>query len=266
MIKFCPNVTTLGQARDLGVDYLLVPQGEPAPPGSVKRATIPVANPQPGDIFAKPPRAEDVYEVPNSGVATLSIGTGAERVPVRISGSNPSRLTIVTVAHHEVAAAAEVTPLCRAGERPSTGNPFPLRRSSIFGLEVRIPAGTHRIELDILATALLGGGHRRRLHSTRLGGTADLVLATGPAAEGQLSSRFLLQLKTTRSSGPVQGLSDRPPRAGIHFPSCASWPIGLQPFAPSFGVSRRIVGLQSHSTVTTRLLGIGLRRVRLPLC
>ena len=86
------------------MDYLLVPQGEPAPPGSVKRATIPVANPQPGDIFAKPPRAEDVYEVPNSGVATLSIGTGATR-PVRISAvtppdsrSSPWRTTQVTSA------------------------------------------------------------------------------------------------------------------------------------------------------------------------
>ncbi len=144
--QFCPNVTTLGQARGLGVDYLLVPQGEPAPPGSVKRATIPVANPQPGDIFAKPPRAEDVYEVPNSGVATLSIGTGATR-PVRISGSNPSRLTIVTVANHAGDLRVRVTAL--PGWRATIdGQSVPLDRSSIFGLEVRIPAGTHRIELD----------------------------------------------------------------------------------------------------------------------
>ena len=90
---FCPNVTTLAQARGFGLSYVLVPHGDPAPPGSVKRSTIQVVNPHPGDPFVTPPGALDLYEIPGSSIATLSTGDGQVH-PVRISSSNPARMTL----------------------------------------------------------------------------------------------------------------------------------------------------------------------------
>ena len=144
--EFCPNVTTLAQARSFGLSYLLVPQGDPAPSGSVKRATIQVANPDPGDVFVKPPGALDVYEIPGSSVATFSTGDGETR-PVPISSTNPAQMTLGTRSSQPGELRVRVTNV--PGWRATIdGQSVPLIRSSIYGLELRVPAGTHRIELQ----------------------------------------------------------------------------------------------------------------------
>jgi hypothetical protein len=143
--EFCPNVTTLAQARAFGLSYLLVPHGDAAPSGSVKRATIQVANPDPGDVFAKPPGALDLYEIPGSSIATFS-ATGGESSRVRISSSNPARLTLVTRSSEPGQLRVRVTNI--PGWRATIdGRSVPLQTSSVYGLELRVPAGTHRVEL-----------------------------------------------------------------------------------------------------------------------
>jgi Bacterial membrane protein YfhO len=141
---FCPNVTTLAQARGFGLSYVLVPHGDPAPPGSIKRSTIQVANPDPGDPFVTPPGALDLYGIPGSSIATLSTGDGQVH-PVRMSSSNPARMTLVTRSNEAGELRVRVTNV--PGWRATIdGKSVPLEPSSVYGLELRVPAGAHRVE------------------------------------------------------------------------------------------------------------------------
>lgn len=179
--EFCPNVTTLAQAREFGLSYVLVPHDDAAPPGSAKRATIRVPNPVPGDVFAKPPAALDLYEIPGSSVATFSAADGRS-TPLRISSNNPAQMTLTTESSQPGELRVRVTDI-PGWHATIDGRSVPLQRSSVYGLELRVPAGTQRVELKywplpftvgiliaalaVLVLALLLVWQRRR--SRRLG-------------------------------------------------------------------------------------------------
>jgi hypothetical protein len=153
--QFCPDVRTVAEAQELGVSYLLEPAGVPGPPGTTFVRSLPVPNPHPEDILAKPPGNEDLYSVPRSGVATLTTRTantqsgaphGTEVTRVRISGSDPAHLELVTHATKSGVLHVHVTDV-PGWHATIDGRPLALESSSVFGWRASVPAGTHHIEL-----------------------------------------------------------------------------------------------------------------------
>jgi hypothetical protein len=143
--EFCPDLTTSAQARQFGISYVLVPHGDAGPPGSIMRTTLRVPNPHPGDPLSKPPVDIDVFEIPRSGIATLSTDDG-KTSPVRISSDNPAQMTIATRSTQPGDLRARVTNV-PGWHATIDGRPVPLEQSSVYELRVRVPAGTHQIEL-----------------------------------------------------------------------------------------------------------------------
>ena len=147
---FCPDITTVSEARQFGLSYLLEPKGTPGPVGSVMVATLPVPNPDPGNPFRQPPGNEVLYSVPHSGVATLTTGYRlalAATATVKDSGSNPAQINVVTHSHQNGVLRIRVTDV--PGWHASiNGRPLALESSSVFALQARIPAGTHHIVLS----------------------------------------------------------------------------------------------------------------------
>jgi hypothetical protein len=146
--EFCPVISTVAQAQSLGVSYLLEPAGEPGPPGTKFVMTLQIPNPQPQSFLATPPGNEDLYSVPGSGVVTLSTGSQAtsESSRVRISGTDPARLRLVTHAKAPGVLHLHITDV-PGWHATIDGRPLALESSSVFGFSASVPAGTHHIEV-----------------------------------------------------------------------------------------------------------------------
>jgi hypothetical protein len=145
--EFCPTLTTVAQARQFGVKYVLESAGSSPLAGGQIVATLSVPNPEPGNPLSRPPGNEVLYRVPHSSVATLSTRSGrATAVAVTDPTSNPGQIGLVT--HSGTGGILQVRITNVPGWRATIdGRPLALTSSSVFELRARVPAGTHHIQL-----------------------------------------------------------------------------------------------------------------------
>lgn len=137
---FCPALTTSAIARLYGVSFVLEPSGASGPVGSVFDAHV-------GD--------EDLYRIPDAGVATLTPATGPAKTfpPVDAPGQvvpashpNPSSWELRTTA-----TTAQILRL-RLTDVPGwhatiDGRPLVISPFADVMMQVRIPPGRHTIQL-----------------------------------------------------------------------------------------------------------------------
>jgi hypothetical protein len=186
-VHFCPDIRTVGEARMLGVGYVLEPAGVPGPEGSRFVERIFVADPYPkNDLLSAPPPNEDLYSVPNARVATLSTGPdgrpGPASATLKTSESDPASLSVTTRGARTGILRVRVTNV--PGWRATIdGRPLTLENSSVFELQAHIPAGTHHVQfrywprlftsglaIALVALIALGGAmalERRRKRGAR---------------------------------------------------------------------------------------------------
>jgi hypothetical protein len=149
-VHFCPDIRTVGEARMLGVGYVLEPAGVPGPEGSRLVERIVVADPYPkNDFLMAPPPNEDLYSIPGSNVATLSTESdgrsGRASASMETSDPDPANLSVVTHATQNGNLRVRVTNVpgwhATIDDRPLT-----LEKSSAFELRAHIPPGTHHVQ------------------------------------------------------------------------------------------------------------------------
>jgi hypothetical protein len=195
---FCPTLTTLSEARQLGVGYLLEPSGHPGPPGTAYVTTLRPVNPHPGNPLLTAPVPESVYRVPGSAmVTTAPVGAdgadppaGAAGRAVPVDQRNP--------AHWRLVVGGTTSQLLRVHlidvpgwSATIDGRPMSLHRVDEFVLQARIPPGRHVVELRYwppaftaglvvalaVAVALAAGLVVDRRHRRRAGGPGGAGLA-----------------------------------------------------------------------------------------
>ena len=194
---FCPSITTVAEARAVGVGFILEPSGEPGPPGTrlVARLATP-ADPYPAHPVIKPPVSEDLYRVPGAAQATLTAIPSGTRwasltrrgTPVPVSDPDPAKWTMVTDAPTSRALQIHLTDV--PGWRATIdGRPLALLTTSVFSVEARIPPGRHVIKLyywpvlftvglvaALLAALALAGGLVIDIRGRRRGKVPDLIV------------------------------------------------------------------------------------------
>jgi len=172
---FCPQLTSVAQARLYGVRYLLVAAGARAPAGTHRVATVGGE-----ELVAVPGAARATLSVPPPAGATL--GAGAPGTPVAATQPDPASWRVVTDAPGPRVLRLRVT--AEPGWSATVdGRPLRLERWSAGAmLEATVPAGRHVVELRyspalfgdgvvlgaVVALGLLGAGvvaRRRRLTS-----------------------------------------------------------------------------------------------------
>ncbi len=184
---YCPGISSTELARLYGVSYVLERAGTPGPRGSVFDRAI-------GD--------EDLYRIPDAGLATLTPLTVHDELP-----ADDTRGTPVTVSHADpaswmVVSDAESPQVLRLrltavpGWHASVdGRPVPLQRFAGVMLQVEVPAGHHTIELYYWPATF----------------TTGLVLA-GCAAAGLVGAAAFGLLRRRRH--PSDALQRQQPAAG----------------------------------------------------
>jgi hypothetical protein len=147
---FCPAVTTASTARHYGVGFVLEKAGAAGPTGAVFDEKV-------GD--------EDLYRIPDVGLATL---VPAHSDVTKPTGSEP-KATVVPVSSHDPASWRMVT----RGAGPQIlelhltavpgwhatidGHPLALERDRGVMLQARIPPGHHVVELSYWPIAFTVG-------------------------------------------------------------------------------------------------------------
>lgn len=146
---YCPGVNTATLARLYGVRFVVERQGTPGPRGG---------------IFDKTVGNEDLYRIPDAGVATLTPLTAEGGVP-----SNEARSTPVPVTHPNPASWKMVTDAdtpqvlrLRLTDEPGwhatiDGRPVPLQRFAGVMLQLEVPPGRHTVELHYWPAAFTLG-------------------------------------------------------------------------------------------------------------
>ena len=136
---FCPEVTTVDEARQFGVGFVLEPHGVKGPPGSV---------------FDKRVGREELYRIPATSVATISPlvahgvlpPVGAAGKPLAVTYPAPASWRVVTHAATPQVLRLRLTDV--PGWHASIdGKPLQITSYNRVMLQARIPAGTHTIEL-----------------------------------------------------------------------------------------------------------------------
>ncbi len=135
--EFCPEITTLSEARLYGVSYVLEHSGTPGPTGSTFVRTV-------GD--------ESLYSIPHSGIATVTaLGHGGALPPVEAMGTpvptsrpGPASLRVT------VSAPTPQVLRVRLSDLPGwhatiDGRPLPLESYAGMMLQARVPSGHHTI-------------------------------------------------------------------------------------------------------------------------
>jgi hypothetical protein len=158
--QFCPVITSAGQARQLGVSYVLVPAGAPGPTGTTYVTTLHVPNPKRG-LPGTNSSNEDLYFVPASGVVTLStrpLGGTARRPAAHLKVSSSGSGTL----HATVQQTEPSTLNLHVSDVPGwhatiDGRPLALRASSEFDLRADVPAGSHDITLEYWPSLFTAG-------------------------------------------------------------------------------------------------------------
>jgi hypothetical protein len=146
---YCPGITTAELARLYGVSFVVERSGTPGPRGGVFDRAV-------GD--------ENVYRIPNAGVATLTpLAVGgrlpadnAPGTPVTVTHPRPSTWRLHSDADRPQALRLRLTDV--PGWRASIdGRPVPLERFAGVMLQVEVPAGRHTIELNYWPTTFSVG-------------------------------------------------------------------------------------------------------------
>jgi Bacterial membrane protein YfhO len=136
---YCPGITSAKLARLYGVSYVLQRAGSPGPQGSV---------------FDKVVGDEDLYRIPDAGVATLTPLAADNRLPpdsapgtpVSVTHPDPSSWSLVTDADGRRVLRLRLTNV--PGWHASIdGHPVPLESFAGVMLQVEVPAGHHTIDL-----------------------------------------------------------------------------------------------------------------------
>lgn len=138
-LVFCPAITSVTVARRYGVGYILEPTGRRGPPGTVLATQI---------------GSEGLWRVPGAAQATLSPlsadgGFPADDAPgsaVAVTHPGPAKWDVVTNASSPRVLRLRLSDI--PGWHASVdGRPLALDSFAGVMLEVRVPAGRHRIEL-----------------------------------------------------------------------------------------------------------------------
>lgn len=151
---FCPAVTTVADARRLGVGFVLEPPGVPGPRGAVADGKV-------GD--------ERLYRIPGAAPATLvpyvpagiPAPTGAPGPAVGVGHPDPSTWSLVVDPARTSSLRLRLTDV--PGWHASVdGRPLALQRFAGTMLEARVPPGRHRVVLrywpSLLTVGLLLAG------------------------------------------------------------------------------------------------------------
>jgi hypothetical protein len=147
---FCPQITTVAEARLYGVSYLLLPRHSAGPVGARRDGSV-------GD--------EELFRVPGAAPATLSpaparggaLPADAPGTPVAVDHPGPAAWRVVTAA-----ATTQVLRL-RVSASPGwsatiDGRPLPLGRwASGLMLEAAVPPGHHVVELHYWPASFSAG-------------------------------------------------------------------------------------------------------------
>ena len=146
---YCPGIDTAALGRLYGVSYVVEPAGTPGPRGGV---------------FDKVVGGEDLYRIPNSGVATLTpLGAdgrtpsdNAIGTPVTVTHPDPSSWRVVSHAADRRVLRLRLTNV--PGWHASIdGRSVPLRSFAGVMLQVDVPAGRHTIDLYYWPAAFTAG-------------------------------------------------------------------------------------------------------------
>ena len=146
---YCPALTTVSQARQYGVAYILESEGVAGPKGTTLVARL-------GD--------EDLYYVPGSYPATLTPlradgilpPDGTEGTPVAVTHPDPARWKLVTDSPTPQVLRLRLTNV--PGWHASIdGKPLALETYAGVMLQARVPAGQHRVELNYWPTTFTVG-------------------------------------------------------------------------------------------------------------
>jgi hypothetical protein len=147
---FCPAITTASTARRYGVGFVLEKAGAPGPQGAVFDQLV-------GD--------EDLYRIPDTGLATLvpltPSGAQPAAVPARatvvpVTSSDPARWKIVTRATGPQVLQLHLTAV-PGWHATIDGHDLALERYSGVMLQARVPAGRHVVELSYWPVAFTAG-------------------------------------------------------------------------------------------------------------
>jgi hypothetical protein len=136
---FCPVVRTTSQARLYGIGFVLEPEGQPGPTGSV---------------FDKRIGEEDLYRIPGASAATITPLTAHRAIPAVDAPGQPVKVTYPSPTSWKLVTHASTPQMLRLrltdvpGWHASIdGKPLQLNRFDRIMLQARISAGTHTIEL-----------------------------------------------------------------------------------------------------------------------
>lgn len=141
---YCPPITSATIAREYGVSYVLEPHAGPGPAGGVFVRTI---------------NGEDLYRIPDSGLATLTPplldgsappADAAGRV-VPVDRSNPDRWMLTTDASTPQVLRLHLTDAV-GWKATIDGKPLKLTDFGGVMLQADVPAGTHHIVLHYWPT------------------------------------------------------------------------------------------------------------------
>ena len=148
--QFCPVIASVAQARQLGVSYVLEPQGVAGPPGTAYVTTLRVPHP----VGTKTsPGNEDLYFVPLSGIVSLSTPrptTPLARKSVahlKVSTSSSGTLDVMVDQAERGTLNLHISDL-PGWHATIDGKPLALQSSSEFELRANVPPGSHHVKLE----------------------------------------------------------------------------------------------------------------------
>ena len=145
---FCPAVTSVAEAREFGVGYVLEKAGIRGPLGSV---------------FVRHLGDEDLYRIPGAGQATvapLSDGSfpsdSLAGTPITVRHAGPSEWRLVTSSGSPQALRLHLTDV-PGWHATIDGRPLALESYAGMMLQARVPAGVHTIALRYWPNTFTGG-------------------------------------------------------------------------------------------------------------
>jgi len=210
--SFCPPIKSAAIARAYGVSFVLEARGSLGPTGSV---------------FDRNIGNEELYRIPNSGVATLTpvAGTGTAQTAtgpsttVPVTHPNPSSWKLIT--HGTTTQSLDLRLTDSPGWHATIdGRPLALKPYQVVMLQAQIPSGTHTVlltywpgsfttgivvalcSLIALLLALMSGGLRKRL---RLG----VVKGESRPATGDDPTMVQTEPPHPDAEGPRHGAAER---------------------------------------------------------